>query len=131
MASLNHPLSKHSIAMSGTFSVGATGPVGSNTYGPVTVGGMNTVFHQMNGNSAIGPGGAIPGVASSLHVTSDAKFDGNILWKGRDLGKMLETIEKRLSILVPNPKKLEKYEALQKAYDHYKVLEALCEEPNE
>jgi hypothetical protein len=128
MASVKPPLSKHSIAMSSTFSAGATGPVGSNTYnGPVTAGGINgTAFQTMNGNSIIGHD-----LTSSLHVASDAKFDGNILWKGRDLGKMLETIEKRLSILVPNPKKLEKYEALQKAYDHYKVLEALCEESNE
>lgn len=62
-----------------------------------------------------------------LQVSSDANFDGNITWKGRDLGKMLETIEKRLAILVPDPEKLEKYEALRKAYDHYKLLEALCD----
>lgn len=45
-------------------------------------------------------------------------------------GKMherLETIEKRLNILVPDPKKLEKFEALKKAYEHYKHLEQLCE----
>ena len=39
---------------------------------------------------------------------------------------MLETIEKRLSILTPDPKKLAKYEALQKAYEYYKTLEAMC-----
>ena len=39
---------------------------------------------------------------------------------------MIETIEKRLAILTPDPKKLEKYEALQKAYDHYKLMEKLC-----
>lgn len=63
---------------------------------------------------------------AGLHVTSDAEFEGDITWKGRDLGKVLETIEKRLAILEPNPKKLEKFEALRKAYDHYKLLEALC-----
>ena len=40
----------------------------------------------------------------------------------------METLERRLAILVPDPKKLEQYEALQKAYKHYKMLEALCEE---
>jgi hypothetical protein len=42
---------------------------------------------------------------------------------------MLATIEKRLSILTPDPAKLEHFEALQKAYQHYKTLEALCEIP--
>jgi hypothetical protein len=66
---------------------------------------------------------------AGLHVTSDASFDGDIKWKGRSLGDMLTTIEKRLSILTPDPAKLEHFEALQKAYKHYKTLEALCEIP--
>jgi len=41
--------------------------------------------------------------------------------------KRLEAIENRLNILVPDPEKLEKFEALQKAYEHYKHLEKLCE----
>lgn len=64
-------------------------------------------------------------------VTGDAKFEGDISIKGRSLTKMLETIEKRLAILQPNPKKLAKYEALQKAYEHYKTLEALCDLPED
>ena len=67
--------------------------------------------------------------SAGLHVTSDAEFDGDIKWKGRSLGDLLTTIEKRLSILTPDPKKLEHFEALQKAYKHYKTLEALCELP--
>lgn len=39
-------------------------------------------------------------------------------------------IEDRLAILVPDPKKLEHFEALQKAYQHYKTLEALCQLPD-
>jgi hypothetical protein len=41
----------------------------------------------------------------------------------------METISKRLAILVPDPDKLEHFEALKKAYNHYKTLEALCELP--
>jgi hypothetical protein len=62
----------------------------------------------------------------SLQVSGDAEFEGNVKIKGKDLAKSLEAIEKRLAILVPDPKKLEKFEALQKAYAHYKLLEALC-----
>ena len=63
---------------------------------------------------------------AGLHVTSDAEFEGDITVKGKSLSKWMETVEKRLAILQPNPKKLKKFEALQKAYDHYKLLEALC-----
>lgn len=67
---------------------------------------------------------------AGLHVTSDAEFEGDIKWKGRSLGDLLTTIEKRLAILVPDPAKLAHYESLQKAYQHYKTLEALCETPS-
>ena len=67
---------------------------------------------------------------AGLHVTSDAEFDGDIKWKGRSLGDLLTTIEKRLAILTPDPAKLAHYESLQKAYQHYKTLEALCETPS-
>jgi hypothetical protein len=73
--------------------------------------------------------GTITG-SSGLHVTSDAMFDGDIKWKGRSLGDLLTTIEKRLAILTPDPEKLAHYESLQKAYQHYKTLEALCETPS-
>jgi len=65
----------------------------------------------------------------TLRVEGDADFRGDIKWQGRSLGALMETIEQRLSILVPDPEKLEHYEALQKAYNHYKVLEALCAKP--
>lgn len=62
----------------------------------------------------------------SLEVKGDAHFDGNIKWRGRDLGKFLESIEDRLAIVSePDPEKLEKFAALKKAYEHYKTLERL------
>jgi len=64
--------------------------------------------------------------SSGLHVTSDAEFEGDIKWKGRSLVKLLEKIENRLAILQePDPEKLEKFAALKKAYDNYKLLEKL------
>lgn len=62
----------------------------------------------------------------NLAVEGDIKCQGNIFLKDKDLGKLLEQIEHRLAILVPDPKKLEKFEALRNAYEQYKTLEALC-----
>lgn len=66
---------------------------------------------------------------SGLHVTSDATFEGDIKWKGKSLGDMIEKIHQRLAILTPDLEKLEHFSALKKAYDNYKMLEALCEVP--
>jgi hypothetical protein len=64
--------------------------------------------------------------SSGLHVKDDATFEGDIKWKGRSLGKLMEKIEDRLAILQePDPERLEKFAALKKAYDHYKTLERL------
>jgi hypothetical protein len=64
---------------------------------------------------------APPSYESKISVT---KIELN----GKDLGEILDQIQNRLNILVPDPKKLEKYQALQQAYEHYKTLEALCQE---
>jgi len=68
---------------------------------------------------------------SSLQVNGDANFEGDLKIKGVSIANTLETINKRLSILVPDPAKLEHFAALKKAYEHYKTLEALCELPKE
>lgn len=46
----------------------------------------------------------------------------------RSLKEFMTKMEERLSILVPDPSKLEKFEALKKAYEHYKLMEKLCQE---
>ena len=53
--------------------------------------------------------------------------DGYIKIGCRSLKTFMDTMEKRMAILQPDPAKLEKFEALQKAYEHYKHLERLCE----
>ena len=47
---------------------------------------------------------------------------------GKSLKEFMNKIEERLAILVPDPAKLEKFEALKKAYEHYKLMESLCQE---
>ena len=66
-----------------------------------------------------------------LKVNGDAEFEGKVMINGRNISEFMETISKRLAILQPDPAKLEHFEALKKAYQHYKTLEALCEIPKE
>jgi len=62
----------------------------------------------------------------SLQVTGDADIKGDLKVGGISINETLAKINERLAILVPDPKRLEKYEALKQAYEHYKLLEALC-----
>jgi hypothetical protein len=68
---------------------------------------------------------------AGLTVKGTAEFEGDVKIKGVSISDTIAAIEKRLAILVPDPKKLEHFEALKKAYDHYKLLEALCDLPTE
>jgi hypothetical protein len=68
--------------------------------------------------------------SGTVKITGDAEIAGRIMLQGQDLGATIERINQRLAILVPDPKLLDKYTALQEAYDHYKTLEALCIESN-
>ena len=96
---------------------GASGTINGNYYGTT-----NYTFT----NSTTGPL-----TKKGLSVTGDSAFEGDITVKGISIVKSIEEINKRLAILVPDPAKLEKFEALKRAYDNYKTLEALCELPIE
>ena len=113
-----------------TYSGGAT------TTSTVTVGdhdgSMEDYAHDFNINSGtftINTGTLNTGTDmefeydSSIHVPETA----DITIGERSLKNFMDTMEKRLAILQPDPKKLEKFEALRKAYEHYKHLERLCE----
>ena len=73
----------------------------------------------------------ISGTDSELDYGYDPSItvpeEGDIKIGDRSLKTFMDTMEKRLAILQPNPAKLEKFEALKKAYEHYKHLESLCE----
>lgn len=116
------------ISMANTnYSVGSTGAVGS-SWGNVTI---NTSGSGYNGSwSSINNSVLTSSAKAGLHVTSNAEFDGDVKIKGVSILETLEKIEKRLMILKPDPEKLEHFEALKKAYEHYKTLEALCELPS-
>ena len=126
MALLNSKVSS-TVNAGGFAGTGATGNVTIPNSFYVSTGATYTY------NTGAGMNGSWGTVTSSsttpsIKVTGDAEFEGSVKVKGKDLAKSLEAIEKRLAILVPDPAKLEKFEALKKAYDHYKLLEALCHE---
>jgi len=104
------------------------------SYGNITIGNCNTAIGNCNTSYSWN---ATPTIyttnhtSNGLHVSTDAEFEGDVKIKGVSIVKTLENINKRLAILVPDPKKLEHFAALKKAYDHYKTLEALCELPEE
>ena len=67
----------------------------------------------------------------SVNITSngiDMAAGTDITVGGKSLKEFMNKMEERLAILVPNPKKLEQFEALKKAYEHYKLMESLCQE---
>jgi hypothetical protein len=99
-----------------SFNIGACGSSGSF----LTSSGANgTSWGSITSSSSL----------SALQVSGNAEFDGDVKIKGISIARTLEDIQKRLAILVPDPAKLEHFEALKKAYDHYKLLESLCELP--
>ena len=68
---------------------------------------------------------------TSAKITANGKMelhgdDADLIINGQSLKDTMQTIQDRLAILVPDPKKLEQFEALKQAYEHYKTLEALC-----
>jgi hypothetical protein len=94
----------------------------------IATGATGSIGSSWTTNSTAWPSN-ITNSNAGLHVTSDAAFDGDIKWKGRSLGKLLQSIEDRLAIIQePSPEKLEKFAALKKAYDNYKMLERLIGE---
>lgn len=59
--------------------------------------------------------------ADEISVTTDLII-GDV-----SLKNFMKTVSDRLLILTPDPAKLEKYEALRKSYEHFKLLEALLD----
>jgi len=116
IAPLLNTVSLSGTGATGTLNIGASGASGYqsiyNTTGPTY--SWNTL-NQPNKVQITGAG-----------IEMDA--DADITIGGRSMKKLLEGIEQRLAILVPDPKKLQQYEALQQAYKHYQTLEALCNE---
>ena len=73
----------------------------------------------------------INNTSSSVNISSDGidmAAGTDIKVDGKSLKEFMNKMEERLAILVPDPKKLEQFAALKKAYEHYKLMEQLCQE---
>ena len=85
------------------------------------------------------PNGGYATTASSITMSNISDASVNIHSNGIDLEEhadiniggqslkgFMKAMSDRLAILQPDPAKLEQFEALKQAYEHYKTLEALC-----
>ena len=121
-----------SIDLSGYSTI--TLPTSSVTYAGsgATVGYTGSCYTINTGSSYSGNGiswSTITPQTSTVNIDSngiDVKEGADIKVNGKSLSEFMTKMEQRLSILVPDPEKLEKFEALKKAYEHYKTMEALC-----
>lgn len=120
------------VTVNGAGGGGAIGSSTVNNTGNGYVSRYGTV-HIVPGTS---PGGGVghyttgitqPNYHTNIHIsgpnpvltTDQGKIDLN------ELVEIIKIMRERLLVLVPNFEKHEKYEALKKAYDHYKLIEAI------
>jgi len=103
-------------------SLSASNSVTWNTGTNYTISGAGNSYSFSNSPSTV----QISTNGIEMAAGTDLKIDG------QSLKEFMKKMEQRLAILVPDPKKLEKFEALKKAYEHYKTMESLCfDEPIE
>ena len=83
---------------------------------------------QYYASTAIGSNWNNPPTVNISNTGIDMAAGTDITVAGKSLKQFMDKMEERLAILVPDPAKLEKFEALKKAYEHYKLMEKLCQE---
>ena len=109
--------------------IGGTAGVGSITVTGMGGGGTGSVL-MSNGTGTTWANNTNAKVTAKgqLHLEGE---DADLVINGISLKEILNGITDRLSILQPKPELLEKYEALQQAYSHYKTLEALLHDESQ
>ena len=102
------------------------------TTGNITIGGASASSPNYASTLSINAGsGSTWASTSATTATGKLKVEGkdaDIFINGQSLSDWMSAVEQRLSILRPRPDLLEKYSALQEAYEHYKTLESLLYE---
>jgi hypothetical protein len=88
-----------------------------------------TSYNWNQSGYTIGTGTSVPVNIHSSGIDMSAGTDLKI--DGKSLKEFMTKMEQRLAILVPDPAKLEKFQALKQAYEHYKTMESLCFDESE
>jgi hypothetical protein len=100
----------------------------------VTIGGQRVNGRVSSPITITGGGGAGTGYSwqgSQANSSGTIKLEGpdsDIFVQGKSMKAWMDAVEQRLCILEPKPELLEKYKALEQAYEHYKTLEAILYE---
>lgn len=105
-------------------------------YGNVVIGGHGGGGYTVSPGSGAGTVMVSNGTGANWAASNTAtmtakgqlKVEGekaDIFINGKSLSEWMSAVERRLSILQPNPELQAKYSALEEAYNHYKTLEAL------
>ena len=118
---------------------GGGGAIGSSTIDTITIDpNWNISSNGSNYYNTTGTSyqwattSTIPNTVNISNTGIDMAAGADIKIDGKSLKEFMTKMEQRLAILVPDPAKLEKFEALKKAYEHYKTMESLCfDEPEE
>jgi len=127
---LSSPLTIGPIDMSSTYyTAGAT--VGGLTYASniptITTGSTGYAYSPSTWSNNTFVSGINP--STTVNITGDGLVmdeKADIKIGGKSLKEFMSKMEERMAILVPDPKKLEQFEALKRAYDNYKLMEKLC-----
>ena len=115
-------------SMNHSYNYGTIGGAGNT----INSGAGITTINNINSNSLWTTGTSgytfnnTPNTVSINTTGIDMAAGTDIKIDGKSLKEFMKKMEQRLSILVPDPAKLEKFEALKKAYEHYKTMESLC-----
>ena len=98
------------------------------TVSNITIGGASASSpNYVSINAGAGTGSTWASTTARGQLKVEGK-DADIFINGQSLSEWMSAVDRRLSILRPNPELQEKYSALQAAYDHYKTLESLLYE---
>jgi hypothetical protein len=65
---------------------------------------------------------------STLSVSGDADFNGEVRVQGRSLAEFMEQVEQRLNMLQPNPELEQEWDELRELGERYRELERQCTE---
>ena len=127
--------------MSNTFVTMVGGGGGGGASGTITTNNTGTAYIP---STVVGGGGTYysSGVGTSGPMWTNTTQNANVKITGNnptittdknsinldEVADLVKILKERLLVIIPDFEKHEKYAALKKAYDHYKLIEAMVQE---